>query len=244
LRSLIRSQIASSNLLSGGVRRKLRHTFLGRDLTIESLFLDNFYGAFALEEQTRMLPQTAGMYANYLAYWNARPEAPPLPRMLYADQKTYLLELLMKQDQMSMATSIESRVPFLDHHFVAFCMSMPNHMKIRGSEQKYVLKKVAEKYLPHDIVYRKKMGFPTPLRDWLRQPATQELRARLTAKSSFVGEFLNVEPVRELLHRHDAGLEDGTDRIWRLLNLELWGGLFFKGEKESLLAAGASRQPA
>jgi asparagine synthase (glutamine-hydrolysing) len=225
------------------MRRKLRHTFLGRELTVESLFLDNFYGAFPLEEQKRLLPRTSGMYANYLSYWNARPDSPPLARMLYADQKTYLLELLMKQDQMSMATSIESRVPFLDHHFVAFCMSMPLHMKIRGAEQKYALKKVAEKYLPHDIVYRKKMGFPTPLRDWLRQPATEPLRAHLTAKNSFIGEYLNIEPVRVLLERHQSGLEDGTDRIWRLLNLELWGGMFFKGEKQSMLAAEASPQP-
>jgi asparagine synthase (glutamine-hydrolysing) len=240
VRDVVRRQIASSNLLSGSMRRKLRHTVLGRDLTVESLFLDNFYGAFPMEEQNRLLAgQDGSMYASYLQYWNARPDAPALSRMLYADQKTYLLELLMKQDQMSMATSIESRVPFLDHHFVAFCMSMPDHMKIRGTEQKYVLKKVAERYLPHDIVYRRKMGFPTPLRQWLREPATKALRARLASGDAFVANYLNMDEVKRLLTRHEAGLEDGTDRIWRLLNLELWGGLFFRGDKEDMLTARA-----
>ena len=242
VRNVVRQQIATSNLLSGSLRRKLRHTFLGRDLTVESLFLDNFYGAFPIEEQQRLLARTDGMYSAYLEYWNSRPDIPPLPRMLYADQKTYLLELLMKQDQMSMATSIESRVPFLDHHFLAFCMSMPDRMKIRGSEQKYVLKKAAEAYLPHDIVYRRKMGFPTPLRQWLRDPETRDLRSRLVAKDSFVGAYLNVDRVRELLSRHEAGLEDGTDRIWRLLNLEIWGGLFFGGEPMSWIAAGKAHE--
>jgi asparagine synthase (glutamine-hydrolysing) len=237
LRRLIRDQIASSNLLNSNIRRKLRHTFLGRDGTMESLFLDNFYGAFPLDEQKKLLPATDGsLYASYMAYWNARPGTPALSRMLYADQKTYLVELLMKQDQMSMATSIESRVPFLDHHFVSFCMSMPDHMKIRGAEQKYVLKKVAEALLPHDIVYRKKMGFPTPLRDWLREAATEPLR-RLVSKDSFLAEYINVDEVRQLLGRHQAGLEDGTDRIWRLLNLEIWGNLFFRGDSEQAVMA-------
>src|SRR5260370_723087 len=119
VRRSIRKTIDSSKLLNGSVRRKLGHTFLGRDHNVEALFLDNFYCAFAEAEQERLL-RTApdGVYADYMRYWNARPDAPMVPRMLYADQKTYLVELLMKQDQMSMACSIESRVPFLDHQRV------------------------------------------------------------------------------------------------------------------------------
>jgi asparagine synthase (glutamine-hydrolysing) len=112
-------------------------------------------------------------------------------------------------------------------------------MKIRGSEQKYVLKKVAERYLPHDIVYRRKMGFPTPLRQWLREPATESLRKRLVSKDAFIAEYINIEQVRNLLGRHQAGLEDGTDRIWRLVNLELWGNLFFRGESADVLVGDA-----
>ena len=90
--------------------------------------------------------------------------------MLYADQKTYLVELLMKQDRMSMATSIESRVPLLDHEFVEFSTRVPDNMKLRGATGKHIFKKAVEDILPHDILYRKKMGFPTPLRSWLLRP--------------------------------------------------------------------------
>ena len=110
------------------------------------------------------------VYGNYLRYWNARAGSSPLGRMLYADQKTYLVELLMKQDQMSMACSIESRVPFLDHTLVEFSTRIPNRLKIHGATQKYILKKAVEDLLPRNIVYRKKMGFPTPIRQWLLDP--------------------------------------------------------------------------
>jgi asparagine synthase (glutamine-hydrolysing) len=80
--------------------------------------------------------------------------------MLHADQKTYLVELLMKQDQMGMAASIESRVPFLDHEVVEFAATIPDSLKIRGRIQKYVLKKSVEDLLPHRIIHRKENGVP------------------------------------------------------------------------------------
>ncbi len=117
VRGMVRRQIAATSLLSGDLRRKLKHTFLGRTNDLPSLYLDNFYGAFPGEEAVRAFragePQRA--YENFMHYWNAVPQLPQLERMLWADKKTYLVELLMKQDQMSMAASIESRVPFLDH---------------------------------------------------------------------------------------------------------------------------------
>ena len=142
LRASIRNGIATTKLLRASLRRKIAHTFVGRDARIESRFLDNFYCAFSQPELERLLDgSAASLYDHYMAYWNARPDAPLLPRMLYADQKTYLVQLLMKQDRMSMACSIESRVPFLDHQFLEFAMTVPAGLKIRGKTQKYVLKK-------------------------------------------------------------------------------------------------------
>ncbi len=106
-----------------------------------------------------------------MRYWNARGDDSALARTLYADQKTYLVELLMKQDRMSMAASIESRVPFLDHTLVEFAARIPDDLKIRGRTQKYILKEAVRDLLPPDIIHRKKMGFPTPLRKWLRRSA-------------------------------------------------------------------------
>jgi len=235
VRRWIRSQAAASPLLSAGLRRKLGHTFLARAGNIESLFLDNFYCAFPALEQSRLLASSPqAMYGNYLHYWNSRPSASPLARMLYADQKTYLAELLMKQDQMSMACSIESRVPFLDHTFVEFSARIPDRLKIRGATQKYILKKAVEDLLPHDIIYRKKMGFPTPLRGWLMDPRAEPLYAAIRSPAGLLASLLDMQEVGALIDRHRAGFEDATDRIWRLLNLQLWGDLFLTNRAQGV----------
>jgi len=230
LRRRVRDWIAATPLLRAELRRKLGHTFLGRDGSIESLFLDNFYCAFSREAIEELLASPgAAVYANYRRHWDARPEATLLRRMLYADQKTYLVELLMKQDQMSMSASLESRVPFLDHTFVEFAAGIPDRLKIRNGEQKYVLKKAVEDLLPPGIVYRKKMGFPTPLRRWLLEERAAGLYPLLTAPGGFLAEHLDLKRVAALLDRHRSGVEDATDRIWRLLNLQVWGDVFLAG---------------
>ncbi len=245
LRQWIRNTVATTKLLHGGARRKLAHTFIGRENSVEALFLDNFYCGLSQSEQSRLLnAQSSGVYANYMRYWQSRSKAPLLPRMLYADQKTYLVELLMKQDQMSMAASIESRVPFLDHHFVEFAMSVPDNLKIRGSEQKYVLKKAVEDLLPREIVYRKKMGFPTPLRQWLMDSRTAPLLASLTAPDGLLAGYVNRGELDSLLARHRSGLIDATDRIWRLLNFQIWGDVFLTGKRQRWEGLVGERQAA
>jgi asparagine synthase (glutamine-hydrolysing) len=247
LRGKIREQVARTTLLSAGLRRKLQHTFVGREEELESLYLDNFYSAFSMAEQPVFFRGLAGApYANFRRYWDSRPDLAPLARMLFADQKTYLVELLMKQDQMSMATSIESRVPFLDHEFVEFSTRVPPHLKLRGTEGKYILKKAVEGLLPKEIIYRKKMGFPTPLRQWLMDPRARHLFELLRAEGGLLEGYLDSGALEGLLERHASGQEDATDRIWRLLNLQLWGDLFLTGRRERCgegLLATAARSP-
>jgi asparagine synthase (glutamine-hydrolysing) len=233
LRRLIRSGIASTSLLKAEMRRKLEHSFIGREGTVESLFLDNFYAAFSLEQQNRLMASPAdAVYGNYRRYWEVRSGSGLLDRMLYADQKTYLAELLMKQDQMSMSCSIESRVPFLDHTFVEFSTRVPDSLKMRGSEQKYILKKAVEDLLPHSIIYRKKMGFPTPLKQWLLDPRAERLYSAVLARDGFVAAYCDLKEIETLVNRHRSGVEDATDRLWRLLNLQLWGDVFLTGRRD------------
>jgi asparagine synthase (glutamine-hydrolysing) len=237
-------QAAASRLCNASLRRKLGHTIFGRENTIESLFLDNFYCAFP--EEVRILSSTPSraMYDSYLQHWNTRAEGSLLDRMLYADQKTYLVELLMKQDQMSMARSIESRVPFLDHTFVEFAMTIPDRLKIRGHTPKYILKKAVRDLLPRGIVYRKKMGFPTPLSQWLLDPRAEPLYAALRAPDGLLASYLDMSAVESLIHRHRSGLEDATDRIWRLINLQLWGDLFLTGRRDHWWNGAGAREAA
>jgi asparagine synthase (glutamine-hydrolysing) len=132
----------------------------------------------------------------------------------------------MKQDQMSMATSIESRVPLLDHTFVEFASRVPDHLKIRDGSGKYIFKKAVENVIPQDVITRKKMGFPTPLRNWLRDEKALPLFSALTEKRGFVADYLDLGAVSRLIKAQQAGHVDATDRLWRLLNLQIWGDTF------------------
>lgn len=237
LRRALREQIHCSPLLPAGARRKLEHTFLGRGETLESLYLDNFYAAFPAEERAALGVDGDAM-APFQRYWQEGAARGLLDRLLYADQKTYLVELLMKQDQMSMAASLESRVPFLDHPLVEFAARAPVEWKLRGRTGKYLLKKVAEEFLPAALVHRRKMGFPTPLRDWLREPATlAALGARILQPRGFLAGTMRMEAFRPILERHQRGNLDATDRIWRLLNLQVWAEVFLDGRRADAPAA-------
>jgi asparagine synthase (glutamine-hydrolysing) len=138
----------------------------------------------------------------------------------------------MKQDQMSMACSIESRVPFLDHPLVEFAAQVPDRLKIRGNSAKYILKRAVEPILPPEIVYRKKMGFPTPVRKWLREEGSDHLFSILRSRNGVLSDYLDRSQLDSLIDRHRSGLEDSTDRIWRLLNLQIWGDLFLTGNRD------------
>jgi asparagine synthase (glutamine-hydrolysing) len=244
VRKRMRRMVGSSRMLSAGVRRKLGHTVVGRGAAVESLYLDNFYCAFSRDEQRALLDgPEAAVYRNFLRYFNARSDSSPLARMLYADQKTYLVELLKKQDRMSMACSIESRVPFLDHPFVEYAAQVPDGLKIRGRTQKYVLKKAVEDLLPESIVHRKKMGFPTPLRQWLLEPESEPIFAALRDRDGFLASYLDLGQVDTLLDEHVARRHDATDRIWRLLNLQVWGDLFISGKRDRLDMLGTEPAP-
>jgi len=234
VRGWLRTSIADSNLLSAKLRRKLGHTILGRGESVESLYLDNFYSAFSAEEQARLLPgaPVGAAYASFSRYWEAAAGRTPVGQMLYADQKTYLQELLMKQDQMSMSASIESRVPLLDHTFVEFAAAIPDRMKIRNGEAKYIFKKCVEDLLPPEIIYRRKMGFPTPLRSWLMDARNAPLLANLRNKEGLLASVIHMPEMEALLRRHQGGEVDATDRLWRLLNLQLWGDIFVTGRRK------------
>jgi asparagine synthase (glutamine-hydrolysing) len=165
-RAFVREQIHSAKL-GASLRRKLEHTCLGRDGdSWPSFYFDNFSSAFSAADQRQLLTsdlQTDGKsaYAGSMAVWE-RSSGSLLKRLLYTDINTYLVELLMKQDQMSMAASIESRVPFLDHFLVEFAAGIPSSYACKGLDGKQILKSAVEDLLPHSIIYRKKMGFPTP----------------------------------------------------------------------------------
>ena len=130
-----------------------------------------------------------------------------------------------------MASSIESRVPFLDHPFVEFAAAVPDRLKIRGGAGKYILKQAVADLLPADIIHRPKMGFPTPIAQWLLDARAEPLYALLRDPGGMLASYLDQPSLDALLDRHRRGVEDATDRIWRLLNLQIWGDLFITGRR-------------
>ena len=164
-----------------------------------------------------------------------------LQRLLYTDIKTYLVELLMKQDNMSMAASIESRVPFLDHVLVEFATRIPREVQLQGLTGKRILKKAMEDLLPHEILYRPKLGFPTPWSGWLAGPRLETIRAMLTEPRSLERGYFRREAIDKLFDDHRAKHRDNYDRIWRLLNLELWHRVCLEGESHDEVGASEMR---
>ncbi len=233
-RQWIRDGIGSG-VLPSGMRRKFEHTFVGRDgASWPSLYFDNFYSAFSAAEQVKLLTPTArelsgNAYANPMACWG-KSSGDLLHRLLYTDIRTYMVELLMKQDQMSMAASIESRVPFLDHVLVEFTARIPSRYLIHGLSGKHVLKSAVEDLLPDSIVHRRKMGFPTPWAYWLAGPQLGNLESLLLEPRTLQRGLIEQAAVQRLFSEHRAGHRDNGDRIWRLLNLETWQRVFLDGE--------------
>ena len=234
LREVVRKG-TRSRLLSSTTRRKLEHTFLARDgASWASFYLDNFYSAFSSAEQAELLSGEAlkfagDAYAGSLRYWHVS-SGDLLHRMLYTDIKTYLVELLMKQDQMSMAASIESRVPFLDHELVEFTATIPAKYETQGMAGKFILKSAVEDLLPREIIYRQKMGFPTPWAYWLSGPQLENLEQLLLEPRTLERGYFRSEAMRNLFAEHRSGRRDHGNRIWRLLNLELWHRVCLESE--------------
>jgi len=237
LRTALRESIRGTGL-SAALHRKLEHTFLMRDgASWPSFYFDNFYSAFSHPELVSLLTDDARHSAGtaYDASMNVweRSSGDLMHRLLYTDLNSYLVELLMKQDQMSMAASVESRVPFLDHPLVEFTASIPSPYQIKGLAGKFVLKEAVVDLLPHDIVYRKKMGFPTPWAYWLAGPQLADIEALLTEPRTLQRGIFRVESLQQIFAEHRTGQLDHGNRIWRLLNFELWQRVFIDGEEAS-----------
>jgi asparagine synthase (glutamine-hydrolysing) len=145
--------------------------------------------------------------------------------------QTYLVELLMKQDQMSMAASLESRVPFLDTRLVEHVLALPGHVKLPGWRTKVLLREALGDLVPAPILRRRKMGFPVPLGSWLRGPFSELLNDCILGPRARARGLFHPEPLREMCARHTDGSADHGDKLWLLLNLEIWQRVFLDGEE-------------
>lgn len=232
LRNGIKNAVES---LPRRLRRKLVRTFLALPSDIEHLYFDNF-AIFSQRMQSRMLTAESKAriddlypYTKIHKYLEGANTDELLDQLLYADTKTYLHELLMKQDQMSMAASIESRVPFLDHKLVEYTARLPQRMKLRGSTTKYILREAMKGILPDEILNRSKMGFPVPIDRWFRNEYKHLVEEFVLGERALGRGLFEPEFVKNLVNEHNAGT-DHAQRLWFLVNFEMWARQFIDGE--------------
>lgn len=148
----------------------------------------------------------------------AKAPAHPLSRVQYLDMKTYLVgDILTKVDRASMAHALEVREPLLDHELMEWWSGLSPDLKLRGREGKYIFKKALEPYLPHDVLYRPKMGFSVPLAAWFRGPLRQRVREAVLGDTLAASGIFNTDYLREMLDQHESGRRDYSTPLWTVL---------------------------
>ncbi|MFO1032084.1 MAG: asparagine synthase (glutamine-hydrolyzing) [Planctomycetota bacterium] len=204
--------------------RQAARALTGRD-TAERL--QTWFAPFTWYERRALKPgfgalRTLGQYE--------RCQGDHLRRMLYVDCHTWLADnLLERGDRMSMAASIENRPPFLDHELVELAFRVDSSLKVHGKVGKWIVKEIARRYLPANIVDRKKVGFRVPLDEWFRGGLKDYVHDLLLGRDSFVSRYLDKKVVAGLLADHMRGRRNEELRLWTLLGLEVWQRTFLRG---------------
>lgn len=157
------------------------------------------------------------------ALHNIPDEHDPLNQMLYWDTKFFLADHnLNYTDKMSMAEGVEVRVPFLDVELVEFACKLPTALKLRGNTTKYLLKKVAERYLPHEVIYRPKTGFGAPVRQWVMEGRFDDRYAKIVEQAESSNSVYSQKGIEKLMVDTKAGRIDGAYAIWSVMAIDSW----------------------
>ena len=215
------------------LRKRMASELIRRLGSNESLF---WGGAIVFDETMKPRVLSTNMRANHNglstydvvreyqeAIASARPEADAAARMTYLELKLRLPELLlMRVDKITMAKSVEARVPFLDHHLIEYAMSVPRELKVKGTTGKHILKRALESILPADVLYQPKRGFGAPVREWFRGPEGDDLIQRVMNSRLRARNFFDYEYIGRLADEHRREQRDWSANLWCLLNLTLW----------------------
>ena len=212
--------------------RKLQVVARSARFSDESERMASWFAGLAGEERARLLsPALRAHDTQAVAAFRVALEASaarrPLDRMLDADLRLWLPDdLLMKMDKMSMAASIEARVPLLDHPLIEWAARLPDRLKVRGLAGKVLLKQLARKLVPAEVVDRRKVGFTVPLAPWFRGPLKPLLSDTLLSPTCLGRGYYDASVLRGYVEDHVEGRRDRSRELWTLLTLELWHRAF------------------
>jgi asparagine synthase (glutamine-hydrolysing) len=189
--------------------------------------------AGGLVDPSYLLPDSFNVVKSFLGPFDQQhPGQDTLTRMIHNEFRLRLPELLlMRVDKIGMSTTIEARVPFLDHELVEFTMDIPQRFKVRNGTAKYLLKKAVEGLIPEEIIYRKKMGFGAPMSEWLRGDFGRRVQNDLLKSRLLDGPYFNRDFVEKLCADHIGGRGDYSLYIWSLFNLVAWYDYWVDGQR-------------
>ncbi len=160
----------------------------------------------------------------FKSHYENAPVSDPLSAVQFLDIKTYLVDdILTKVDRASMAHALEVRVPILDHEFMEMVARIPWNLKLNGRKGKYIFKKALEVLLPHNILYRRKMGFSIPLSQWMRNELRGLFEDSVFSSSAISSSFLNMKTISQIWNEHQSGSRDWGPELWAILFWEKWG---------------------
>lgn len=241
MRKFISSNISALNKAAPSVRRLKKFFTLGDNEHFES-GMANLYAWLPLEENKKLFQEKWQKTIEkhnpndiLLDYLNHIPEETDhLNQMLFWDLKFFLTDHnLNYTDKMSMAHGVEVRVPYLDKELVDFSTTIPTDLKMKGATTKYLLRKVGERYLPKEIIYREKTGFGAPVRKWITEDLHQTLLERFTPEACAKRGIFNPEAIVDIIMRNRAGAIDASYSIWALLAITSWYHLFIDDATQS-----------
>lgn len=226
------------------LRRYAERSFLSMDGSPRDAFFENF-SVFrqAAREQLLQAPEPASgqdVHGDGLRIYGQETQD-ALAAMSRADLQTYLVELLMKQDQMSMAASLESRVPFLDHPLVETVSRIPGRVRLHGGKTKALMRDAVRDLVPESIMNRGKMGFPVPIGRWLAGPFEGLVDEYVLSTRTRQRGLFHEAALQGMAQEHRSGRADHADRLWLLINLEMWQRLFIDGEAMEGLETGGGQ---
>ena len=206
---------------------------LDRFIAIYTLFTPDLKGKLyqgGLQDQI-------GMDQKFLfqkAFDRTDKNADSLSKLLFLDTRTMLPDnLLLFNDKLTMANSIENRVPYLDIDLVNYLETLPIHLKLKGQMGKYIHKKASEAWLPKSIIHRKKRGFETPVGDWFKSELSDSLTDLIDSSDSLSRKYFNVPFIKDMIQQHRTMKRDYKKQLFILLSLELWHSSFFKSDFSS-----------
>ncbi len=213
------------------LRRYAERSFLAMDGSPRDAFFENF-SVFRQQARTQLLREGGehgDIHGHGLRFYELE-SGDDLAAMSQADLQTHLVELLMKQDQMSMAASLESRVPFLDHQLVETVSRIPGRVRLHGGKTKSLMREAVRDLVPEPIMNRGKMGFPVPIGRWLAGPFRALVDEYVLGPRARQRGYFEESALKRLAGEHLGGGIDHADRLWLLINLEIWQRLFIDGE--------------